>query len=61
MIRIYKRGISPMLGPACRYYPTCSDYAVAAIRSDGAWRGSWRTLKRLARCHPFGGGGLDLP
>jgi len=50
-----------MLGPACRYYPTCSDYAVAVIRSDGAWRGSWRALKRLAGCHPFGGGGLDLP
>lgn len=60
-IRAYQVALSPLLGGACRYYPSCSEYAVQAIRSDGAWRGARRTLARLARCHPFTAGGLDLP
>ncbi|MFI5314280.1 MAG: membrane protein insertion efficiency factor YidD [Myxococcota bacterium] len=53
--------LSPLLGPACRFQPSCSSYAIASIERHGAWRGSARALRRLARCHPFGSGGLDLP
>lgn len=58
-ILFYQRAISPLLPPACRYYPTCSQYAVEAILRHGALRGGWLTLKRLARCHPWGGFGYD--
>ena len=51
--------ISPLLGPRCRYVPTCSSYAVEAVQRHGALRGSWLTLKRLLRCHPFAEGGYD--
>ena len=50
---------SPLVGPACRFQPTCSAYALAALRRHGALRGSWLTLRRLARCHPWGGAGYD--
>ena len=59
LIRIYQRAISPLLPPACRYYPTCSAYGYEAIQSYGVWRGSWLALRRLARCHPFQPGGYD--
>lgn len=59
LIRAYKRFLSPMLPVACRYVPTCSDYALEAVERHGALRGSWLALKRLARCHPFGGHGYD--
>lgn len=55
----YKRWISPLLPPACRYYPTCSDYMAEAVRKHGPALGVWMGLKRLARCHPFHAGGLD--
>ena len=55
----YRRLISPLLGPRCRYVPTCSTYAVEAVQRHGALRGSWLTLKRLLRCHPFAEGGYD--
>lgn len=58
-VRIYRRGISPFLPPSCRFEPTCSAYAVEALQKHGAAHGSWLTLRRLARCHPFGGSGYD--
>lgn len=58
-LRFYKAGISPLLPPSCRYEPTCSEYARIAIERYGAGRGSWLALRRLGRCHPFGGSGLD--
>ena len=57
----YKRFISPLLPPACRYSPTCSEYARLAILEHGALYGSWLALARLARCQPLGAGGIDLP
>lgn len=59
MIRGYKAGISPFLPPACRYTPTCSEYAAEAIRRYGSGRGSWLAVRRLSRCHPWGGSGYD--
>jgi uncharacterized protein len=59
IIRGYQVGISPFLPPACRYTPTCSAYAAAAVRLHGAGRGSWLALRRLLRCHPWGGSGYD--
>lgn len=60
-IRLYQVGISPLLGPCCRFSPSCSHYAVACIRDHGALRGGWLTARRLLRCHPWHPGGLDLP
>lgn len=59
VIHGYRSWISPMLPPACRYTPTCSEYAEEAIRRHGAARGSWLALRRLLRCHPWGGTGHD--
>ncbi|WP_413297455.1 membrane protein insertion efficiency factor YidD [Synechococcus sp. MIT S9452] len=59
LLSIYRRLISPLLGPRCRYVPTCSSYAVEAVQRHGALRGSWLSLKRLLRCHPFAEGGYD--
>jgi uncharacterized protein len=59
MIRFYRKGISPLLPPSCRFYPTCSAYGLEAIQRHGAARGSWLTLKRILRCHPFCRGGYD--
>ena len=59
LIRGYQRAISPLLPPACRYAPTCSQYALEAIAAHGALRGVWLALKRLARCHPGHTGGYD--
>jgi putative membrane protein insertion efficiency factor len=58
-IRFYQLAISPMLGPACRYYPTCSNYALEAIGKYGALKGGWLAARRLSRCHPFRPGGFD--
>ena len=59
LIRAYQLVISPALPPACRFTPTCSQYALEAIRRHGAARGSWLAVRRLARCHPFNPGGFD--
>ena len=59
MLRGYKWAISPLLPPACRYVPTCSEYAMEAVERYGAIRGSWMALARLLRCHPFVRGGYD--
>jgi len=58
-IRGYQLWISPLLPSACRYYPTCSAYAIEAIEKHGAVNGSWMAIKRIARCHPFRPGGYD--
>lgn len=58
-LRFYKVAVSPLLPPACRFEPTCSEYARTAVERFGAGRGSWLALRRLARCHPFGGSGWD--
>ncbi|MBB4935421.1 hypothetical protein F4561_006315 [Lipingzhangella halophila] len=58
-IRGYQRFISPLFPPVCRFYPSCSAYAVQALREHGALRGLWLTVYRIARCHPFHPGGLD--
>jgi hypothetical protein len=58
-IRLYQVTISPFLGPACRYRPTCSEYAAEAVDRHGVLRGGWLTLRRIGRCHPLGGAGYD--
>ena len=57
----YKRWISPLLVPACRFSPTCSEYARLALLRYGFWRGGIRAVGRILRCHPFHPGGIDLP
>lgn len=59
LVRFYKGAISPMLPPSCRYTPTCSEYALEALRKHGPLRGSWLAIKRICRCHPWGGSGYD--
>lgn len=59
LIRGYQIALSPLLGPRCRFYPSCSSYAVEALRTHGALRGSWLAGRRLLRCHPWNPGGLD--
>ena len=59
LIGFYQRRISPLLGPHCRYTPTCSQYAVEAIGRYGAAKGSWLAFRRILRCHPFHPGGYD--
>jgi uncharacterized protein len=59
LIHAYRGTLGPFVGGQCRYHPTCSAYAMEAIREWGAWRGAWMTVQRLGRCHPFAKGGLD--
>ena len=60
-VRMYQAVLSPLLGGACRYTPSCSEYFIEAVRKYGPLRGSWRGVKRILRCHPFGGSGPDPP
>ncbi len=59
LVKLYRRLLSPLLPRACRFHPTCSAYALEALARHGAARGTWLTLQRLGRCHPFHPGGLD--
>jgi putative membrane protein insertion efficiency factor len=59
LVRAYQYALRPMLGANCRFYPSCSDYAREAIERHGAGKGSWLTVRRLARCHPYHPGGHD--
>lgn len=59
LISLYRRWLSPLLGPRCRFIPSCSAYGLEAISRHGPWRGSWLTLRRLLRCHPFTPCGCD--
>ncbi|PWG80865.1 membrane protein insertion efficiency factor YidD [Pararcticibacter amylolyticus] len=59
LIRLYQYLLSPLLGASCRYTPTCSQYGVEAIKKHGPFKGGWLTLKRLSKCHPWGGHGHD--
>ena len=59
LVQVYRYTLSPLLGPRCRFDPGCSEYCLQALGRHGALRGSWLTLKRLARCHPWGGSGYD--
>ncbi|MFL9481515.1 membrane protein insertion efficiency factor YidD [Chitinophagaceae bacterium LWZ2-11] len=59
LIKFYQYVISPALGPKCRYTPTCSEYAMQAIKKYGPFKGGWLALKRISSCHPWGGHGHD--
>lgn len=59
LLRVYRYVVSPMLGRNCRFYPSCSVYAVEAVERHGAVRGGWLAVKRVGRCHPFHPGGYD--
>ena len=59
LLRAYKWAISPLFPPACRYVPTCSEYAIEAVERYGAVRGGWMALTRVLRCHPFARSGYD--
>jgi len=61
VIRLYQLVLRPLLPPSCRFYPSCSEYACQSLRKYGPFKGSWRALLRLARCHPFHPGGVDMP
>ena len=61
LINIYQKMISPMIGPRCRFYPSCSTYAKDTIKLNGPLYGLYQTIKRVSRCHPFSTGGIDLP
>ena len=59
LVRVYQICLSPLLGPRCRFYPSCSDYALEALERFGTLRGSYLSVRRLLRCHPFHPGGFD--
>ena len=60
VVRVYQSFFSALMPSACKFYPSCSQYAAEALALHGARRGSWLALRRLSRCHPFTGGGVDL-
>lgn len=59
LVRVYQVTLSRFMGGQCRFVPTCSEYAIDAIGKYGAWRGGWKAVKRICRCHPWGGSGYD--
>ncbi|HSC40362.1 MAG TPA: membrane protein insertion efficiency factor YidD [Chitinophagaceae bacterium] len=59
LIKLYQWGLSPLIGPKCRYTPSCSHYAVEAFKKYGPLKGGWLAIRRIARCHPWGGHGYD--
>ncbi len=60
LIRLYQLTISPLIGPCCRFYPSCSDYAIEAIEVHGTFKGLYLTIRRLLKCHPWHPGGCDF-
>jgi putative membrane protein insertion efficiency factor len=60
-VLLYRVTLGRLLGGQCRYYPSCSQYAIDAVNKYGAFSGAWRTTKRICRCHPWGGQGYDPP
>lgn len=59
LIRFYQLALSPWLAPRCRFQPTCSSYAIEAVKKHGAFKGGWLAARRIGRCHPWGGSGYD--
>lgn len=59
VVKFYQGAISPMLLPSCRYTPTCSQYMIEALQKHGFFKGGWLGMKRIGRCHPWGGHGYD--
>jgi len=59
LVRFYRYALSPLLPRSCRFHPSCSAYALEAIRVHGPWRGGWLGLRRIGRCHPWNDGGYD--
>jgi len=59
LIRLYQKFISPLKGPTCKFYPSCSSYSIDAYKNFGFFKGSYFTIKRILRCHPFSHGGYD--
>lgn len=59
LLRVYRAVVSPLYGDVCRYYPSCSAYALGAVQEHGVAQGGWLTARRLARCHPWAEGGID--
>ena len=59
LLRFYQMAISPLMGPRCRFYPSCSNYALEALRVHGAAKGSYLAARRVCRCHPWNAGGVD--
>lgn len=59
LVRLYQLTLSPLLGANCRFEPTCSAYAIEALETHGVIRGGWLALRRIGRCHPWGGSGFD--
>lgn len=59
LVQLYRYGISPLIPARCRYTPTCSEYALEALGKYGAGKGAWLTIRRISRCHPWGGCGHD--
>lgn len=60
IVRVYQRFISPIKPPTCRFYPTCSQYSLESYQRFGAWKGTFLTVRRIIKCHPFHPGGIDL-
>lgn len=60
-VRVYQWTLSPFIGRACRFHPTCSHYFILAVRKYGPWRGGWKGIARISRCHPWHPGGEDWP
>jgi len=58
-VYFYRYSISPLIGPRCRYTPTCSQYAIEAVKKHGVLKGGWLAIKRITSCHPWGGSGYD--
>lgn len=59
MLRLYQKFLSPLKGSTCRFYPTCSEYAIQALKKFGFWKGSFKAMARVLKCHPFSPGGYD--